>query len=140
MEAITFIHLERIEDIMNVPRLSTLPSEMFDYLWSLKFHHSAESSKRAATLSLHLFLFGFGKKKNFGTTLRQSESHSTGNIFSQLKAVCQCKSFGCLKHVFMSISAKIANIFPCKIRGNTKHSGAIETPRKLAYVQHYRDP
>lgn len=56
---------------MNIPRLSTLPSEMFDYLFSLKFHQSAESSKRAATLSLHLFLSGFGTKKNFGTTLRE---------------------------------------------------------------------
>jgi hypothetical protein len=60
------------EDIMNVHRLSTLSSKMFDYLYRLTFHHSAENSKRAATSSIHLFLFGFGTKKNFGTTLRES--------------------------------------------------------------------
>ena len=65
---------------MNIPRLSTLPSEMFDYLFSLKFHHSAESSKRVATSSLHLFLSGFGikrkrkRKRKRKTLAQRSES------------------------------------------------------------------
>jgi hypothetical protein len=98
---------------MNVPRLSTLPSEMFDYLYSLKFHHSAESSKRAATLSLRLFLSGFGTKKK----LRLNAQGVPGRAEDTLQVTFLLVKGGMLMQTFRMYEIR----FYVNFRKNNKH-------------------